>query len=405
MKKNILILADSFPTKSKPSIGNFYLEQVEALKPYFDFQIIVLEARELMFLSFFKEKSFKRFTDPFDVSYDMPLIRLRFNRIRQNRITVLFTFLKNKVAIYNFETGCKAVDYGFLKHYKTDFMPDLIICETAQFMAPFAVYLGEKYKIPVVGYEHYPPFANMTTIWEINDFSRELIINSLNQLTLLFSTSQYLTNILYLIGVNSRISTIGNMVNENNFCIKPKMPSEFFYVTYVGYLNNLKDPITMFKCIKEIKKSNEEKIRFRIINGVNEFTKMIENFNIADIVENRIEVPRNDMIRIISQQTDVLVSTSTSETFGLTMVEALMSGVPVIATKSGGNQDFLTSKNSILIDNKDFKTLAESIIKIKNKKVVFNSQSLRHSVLYKYSMGAFTKNYSDQLNSIMNNVC
>ena len=205
-----------------------------------------------------------------------------------------------------------------------------------------------------------------------------------------------------MVGVNIAIENICNMVNENSFCIKPKIYSNFFYVTYVGYLNILKDPFTMFQCIREIKRTNGHNIRFRIINGVNEFGELIDKFNISDIVENLENVSRDEMIKIISQQTDVLVSTSTSEPFGLPIIEALMFGVTVVATKSGGNQDFLTSQNSILIENKDFKSLAESILKIKNREIVFDGQYLRNSVLHKFGIEAFTKRYCEHLNTVLN---
>lgn len=67
LQKKILIIADSFPTRLKPSIGNFYLEQALALKSNFDFQVIVLEAKELMFLRFLGTRDLKNSMTPMTV--------------------------------------------------------------------------------------------------------------------------------------------------------------------------------------------------------------------------------------------------------------------------------------------------------------------------------------------------
>ena len=113
-------------------------------------------------------------------------------------------------------------------------------------------------------------------------------------------------------------------------------------------------------------------------------------------------VPRNEIINIISEQTDVLVSTSTSETFGLSMLEALMCGVPVIATNSGGNQEFLTTSNSILIENKDYNALADAILKIKNGNILVNKQFLRESGLNKFGVKPFVERFRTHLEDTLN---
>lgn len=402
-KKKILFIVDSFPTILKPSIGSFYMEQTNALRKYFDLRIIVLEARERMIFNHLTEKKYETHYDEMDRSARIPILRIKFNSIRQNRITYHLLKFKKKVIDYNFKIGCKAIEEVYLTFCQSDFIPDLILAETAQFMAPFAVFLGLKYCKPVVGYEHYPPLSQMTTIWEINDLSRPIIIDSLNKLDLILSVSQYLTNVLFLNGVKIRVLNIGNMVNENHFIIRPKSPSDFFYVTYIGYLNHLKDPITMFECIREIKNIGEKKIRFRLINGVNDFLPLIKEYQVEDVVDNLTNVSRNEVIKFICKQTDVLVSTSTSETFGLVMIEALLSGVPVIATNSGGNQEFLTSLNSIMIENKNHNKLADAIIRIKNGDIIFDRQLLRESVINKFGVEPFTCRLKKHLDEVIEN--
>ena len=403
MKKKILLILDSFPSVANPAIGSFYMEQANALKDFFELRIIVLEARERMVFIYLTEKKHETSLDVMDLSAGIPILRMRFNSIRQNRITDQFLNLKKKLIYHNFKIGCIAIEAAYLTFCQSDFVPDLIIAQTAQYMAPFTVFLGSKYNKPVVGYEHYPPLAQMTTVWEINDLTRPIIINALNKLNRLLAVSQYLSNVLYLNGVKIRIFNIGNLVNENHFKIKQRTTSDFFYITYIGYMNNLKDPITMLECIREIKKKNIKNIRFRLINGVNDFQPIVNEYQVQDMVDILTHVSRNEIIKFITEQTDVLVSTSVSETFGLAMAEALLSGVPVIATCSGGNMEFLNESNSIIIENKNIQKLVEAILAIKNRDVVFDRQLLRESVINKYGVSPFTYRFVKHINEVIEN--
>ena len=58
---------------------------------------------------------------------------------------------------------------------------------------------------------------------------------------------------------------------------------------------------------------------------------------------------------------DVFVLASRSETFGIVYAEALAAGVPVIATKCGGPEDFIDETNGILIPVEDVEALATAM--------------------------------------------
>jgi glycosyltransferase involved in cell wall biosynthesis len=95
-----------------------------------------------------------------------------------------------------------------------------------------------------------------------------------------------------------------------------------------------------------------------------------------------------------------LVSTSIAETFGVAQCEAMMCGVPVIATANGGIDDFISNENGIKIPIQDYEALADAIMKIKNREIVFDKNVVRNSVLNKYGSDAFSK----RLKNIYKNV-
>lgn len=59
---------------------------------------------------------------------------------------------------------------------------------------------------------------------------------------------------------------------------------------------------------------------------------------------------------------DIFVITSTSETQGLSMMQAMAAGLPVIAARSRSLPEYVNPKNGILISPGDYKSLAEEVI-------------------------------------------
>lgn len=92
-------------------------------------------------------------------------------------------------------------------------------------------------------------------------------------------------------------------------------------------------------------------------------------------------------IFIILQQTNVLVSSSNLETFGVTLIEALSCGVPVVSTRSGGPEEIINKANGILVNNKDVLHLTAGLKKIFENYQNFNSEHIRAECIKKYSYG------------------
>ncbi len=75
------------------------------------------------------------------------------------------------------------------------------------------------------------------------------------------------------------------------------------------------------------------------------------------------EVP--ELYRIAAEKKGVFVNVALTEPFGLTLIEAASSGLPIVATSDGGPRDIVENcKNGLLVDPLDSRAISQAIKKI-----------------------------------------
>lgn len=86
------------------------------------------------------------------------------------------------------------------------------------------------------------------------------------------------------------------------------------------------------------------------------------------------EVP--ELYRLATSSKGVFVNPALTEPFGLTIIEAAASGLPVVATKDGGCSDIINMcQNGLLVDPLDPKAIGEAIFSIVDDKSLWNRYS------------------------------
>jgi len=103
-----------------------------------------------------------------------------------------------------------------------------------------------------------------------------------------------------------------------------------------------------------------------IIIGEGEQRKEIESYIKTHQLERYIKLlGRRYEIPHLLAASDVFVLPSLNEAFGLVLLEAMMAGLPIIATNNGGIPEIIEDgKNGILVPPKDAQAIAENIEKI-----------------------------------------
>ncbi len=94
--------------------------------------------------------------------------------------------------------------------------------------------------------------------------------------------------------------------------------------------------------------------------------------------------PRKEIAESM-KQADCFVLASDVETFGVVCIEAMAMGLPVIATKSGGPENFVNNNNGILIKAGNEEVLARALADMYNTHTTYNRESIRSYVLENFS--------------------
>ncbi len=107
--------------------------------------------------------------------------------------------------------------------------------------------------------------------------------------------------------------------------------------------------------------------------------------------------------RIAAASGGVFVNPALTEPFGLTLIEAAASGVPIVATEDGGPQDIVENcRNGILIDPLDSPTITDALLKLLRDEALWRQYVDRglQGVKEHYSWDAHAKRYVELVRPI-----
>ena len=106
----------------------------------------------------------------------------------------------------------------------------------------------------------------------------------------------------------------------------------------------------------------------------------------------------NSKLANIFKKSDIFLSTSLEETFGVTYTEAMAAGLPVIAGKKSGAPKEVIKNCGILTDVSSVKSICKSIIKYNDKKFYNKKRIMGIKRANKhFNLNIITKNYINNI--------
>ena len=240
--------------------------------------------------------------------------------------------------------------------------PDVIHIQSISDIAVFVTRWAKRQGIKVVLTEHI-----LFVRHDINRFSK-LRENLYNEVDEVMCVSNYLYRNLLTSGFKMKhVSVIGNLVNDK-YIHRDRSSKKNGRVLFVANHYHDKGLDRLVGVIKQLQNKIDcvvDVVGLDRLSQYNEFSTigdMIRKYNIEHNICLLGKIEHDDLLKLYSQYS-VLLSTSTSETFGLAVAEAIMYGTKVVCTDSGGIRDFVNDKNGIVVGLNNAGELVDAIIK------------------------------------------
>lgn len=147
-----------------------------------------------------------------------------------------------------------------------------------------------------------------------------------------------------------------------------------FLIIYVAELSKRKNQSMLLKAIKNLKRQGYNNIKV-LLPGKDSLKERYQQYVNKNRLQNEIKFLgfREDVPKLM-KISDLCVSTSKQEGLPVNIIEAMMCGLPIIATNCRGNRDLVHNNiNGYIIDLNDVKMLEDSIINIYNNELEIES--------------------------------
>lgn len=374
MKKrlNILVLSSWYPNRKDRLDGNFIQNHVQALAIENDITVV------------------------FATSYPTENQQYEFETNESEHIKEIYVYFPtHRYKLIRFFRKIKAYWIG-IRRVET---VDLIHANIFFYIGFLAVITAVLMKKKLFITENSSQFLRLTK-WEKGFFR---IFHPF--VDIFFPVSSFLKDKFIALGVpESKIKVAFNTIEVDNFKILevPKQ-QEYRFLHISRFDREIKNVKGILEATKKLHKTYHD-FRLEIIgDGVmDDLNALIDEVGISReclIITGIIE---NHLLPKYYAQSDCFILFSHFENNPLVLIEALCSGVPVIASRVGGIPDFVNEENGILVADNDVSGLYEAMKSMYLKQKSYHAADIRDSIVRKVSPKYVSAYYNDIFHAVLN---
>lgn len=243
-------------------------------------------------------------------------------------------------------------------------------------------FLRQSYTVSRIFRVNYPRlFSTIHDSHLMKGVSRSDLIklNRIQSNSIIITVSPELSEVLRSNSISSRV--INNMIDEDIFFYNNERKNNpRINAVSAGALIERKGMKDLILAWKELPSWVETNL---VILGDGPMRMELEELIIINQLNERIKIEGAYERAQFAEYLDsskYFVLASKNESFGVVYAEALMHGVPVIATKSGGPESLVNETNGILIEVGNLKELVEAIINMEMKYNEFDSTTISNQI-------------------------
>jgi glycosyltransferase involved in cell wall biosynthesis len=289
------------------------------------------------------------------------------------------------------------------KRYEKEFgKPDLILTHSVTWAGFAASLINKLYGIPYVVVEHRSFFVwstekarNMVKPYYLPFF--EEAYRNCSRLVLV--SESLLTGLKELLPwIEEKTLTIPNMIREDMFMppsvVRNRDP---FVFLWAGRLEHVKGVDLLIEAAQILKERGTNNFFIRLAGKgslQNELEKQAREAGVSDVFTFLGRISREEMQKEM-QMAACFVLPTRYEAFGAVLIEAMATGLPVIATRSGGPDALVNNDNGILIDTENAEQLAGAMEDMMHRINEFSEQKIRKQTMERYGQHSVMKQYNE----------
>ncbi|WP_440956481.1 glycosyltransferase [Methanosarcina sp. Mfa9] len=376
----VLILPSSYPSKENPVKGIFFKEQAEALNQYVDVAVLsvdIIRLNQPKKVIHAKRKS---------ICKENGLLTFRLNYVNW---TPKSKNLSNK--LYE-----KKVVEGYEEIVKIFGKPDIIHAHISYPAGYGAMILSKKFKIPFMVTEH-ATFFEDKLMTKYNNYTTKVLKNA----DYYSAVGSNLKDKINKAG-REQCEVIPNFINMDKFNLGKKSQirnhSNIFNLINVSVMTDKKGIDVLLRALHQVTyDKGYQNIHLNLIGSGPEKQKyehLSRELGLINYCTFHGRLNDDDLVKYMNLS-DALVISSRIETFGVVGIEAMASGIPVIATRCGGPEGYVRDKVGLLVEKENVNSLAEGIIEIINNYDKYDADSIKEYVHKNYSSEAVCEKIMD----------
>lgn len=365
----VLFLASWYPNNERPLSGIFIKRHAQAISKFCDVTVLYIhpgkESRENKI-----EEVFEDGVETIRIYLKRPVIGSKYLR----KLTHFVEFLVQ---------GFKGVKLAKRKLGRLDIIHAHVVFPMGLFGGILSRFTG----IPVVITEHTSPFsvhartAVHKALLQFVLFSAKVIMpvsSSLQkQMERYYSTDKY--------------RVIPNVIDTGFFYPYSNKYEDHSQkrLIHISLLDNEQKNISGLLCAVSALSQKRDDFELHIVGDGKDYGMLVDLAKNLDILDKYVffygRMTDSDLADML-RESDIFVLNSNHETFAVVCAEALASGIPVLATRCGGPEDYITPQVGMLIEPGNTEELVRAIDKMLMSHKSYDPKSLHDYVEQKFGV-------------------